>query len=93
MLQNKSYRTVPGQQSEHSCLPATGAVRTQHPARSEQAKNQCFVPTPHELHLKNTETVRKVESRLQEIIQVSRTYKILVFPLLNWGVLFAISKS
>lgn len=31
---NLSYKTVTRQQPEHSCLPAMGAVRTQHPASS-----------------------------------------------------------
>lgn len=37
---NLSYKTIMGQQPEHSCLSATGVVRTQHPASSEQASNK-----------------------------------------------------
>lgn len=43
-FQNKSYRTVAGQQSEHSCLPAMGAVRTQHPPDLSKQEISALLP-------------------------------------------------
>ena len=37
---NLSYKTITGEQPEHSCLSAMGAMSTQHPASSEKASKK-----------------------------------------------------